>query len=234
MSSQGHTDYSVPPPRSDSPGPPETATSSRRLSQSSGNQHPSHQHTGHAQGWNTSEGQPVRLPRITTVNVDAGTSGPTSAPLHPGQSRNLYPSGSQAGPMRSSSSPDPRMNHSPRGSPSHSPIEDQINPVLGPSSRGPSPAGSSRSPLPAMAVPPRRSSHINGGMSSHSSQQSLADPEITPLTFPVPQTRSKRGEPTYCGQCGQVVHGQFVRAMGHVYHLNCFRCKVSSNFSSIV
>jgi hypothetical protein len=38
--------------------------------------------------------------------------------------------------------------------------------------------------------------------------------------------RSK-GEPTYCGQCGQVVHGQFVRAMGKVFHLNCFRCKVS-------
>jgi hypothetical protein len=38
--------------------------------------------------------------------------------------------------------------------------------------------------------------------------------------------RSKRGEPTYCGQCGQVVHGQFVRAMSKVFHLNCFRCKV--------
>lgn len=36
-----------------------------------------------------------------------------------------------------------------------------------------------------------------------------------------------RGEPTYCGQCEQVVHGQFVRAMGKVYHLNCFRCKAS-------
>ncbi|KAI9636708.1 uncharacterized protein MKK02DRAFT_25397 [Dioszegia hungarica] len=32
-------------------------------------------------------------------------------------------------------------------------------------------------------------------------------------------------DPTYCGQCNLVVHGQFVRAMGKVYHLNCFRCK---------
>jgi hypothetical protein len=246
MSAQGHTDYSVPPPRSESPGPTTDATqasSSRRQSQPSTHQHqqqqqhqnPSHQsHTraydAHSHGWNGSEGQPVRLPRITTVNVDAGTSGPTSAPLHQGgQSRNLFPNGQQTGPMRSSSSPDPRMGHSPHGSPSNSPIE----PVLGPpsSSRGISPAGSSRAPL--VAVPPRRSSHINGsGMSSRSSQQSLGDQDnntaITPLTFPVPQTRaSKRGEPTYCGQCGQVVHGQFVRAMGHVYHLNCFRCKVS-------
>lgn len=38
-------------------------------------------------------------------------------------------------------------------------------------------------------------------------------------------TRSR--DPTYCGQCDLVVHGQFVRAMGKVYHLNCFRCKVS-------
>lgn len=37
----------------------------------------------------------------------------------------------------------------------------------------------------------------------------------------------KRHEPAYCGQCGEVVHGQFVRAMGKVYHLHCFRCKVS-------
>ncbi|ORX39091.1 hypothetical protein BD324DRAFT_576998 [Kockovaella imperatae] len=31
--------------------------------------------------------------------------------------------------------------------------------------------------------------------------------------------------PTACGQCGQGVRGQFVRAMGKVYHLQCFRCK---------
>jgi hypothetical protein len=174
------------------------------------------------------------------VNVDAGTSGPMSAPLHPAQNRNLLPAGPSggSGPMRSSSQPDPRITHSPRGSPSNSPIDNRPNAVLGPpSSRGPSPAGSSRSPLPASAVPPRRSSHMDGGMSTHSSQQSLADQDnytptnVTPLSFPVPQTRtSRRGEPTYCGQCGQVVHGQFVRAMGHVYHLNCFRCKVGHPF----
>lgn len=37
-----------------------------------------------------------------------------------------------------------------------------------------------------------------------------------------------RGEPTFCGHCSQQVHGQFVRAMGKVYHLNCFRCKVGT------
>ena len=39
--------------------------------------------------------------------------------------------------------------------------------------------------------------------------------------------------PTSCGQCGQGVRGQFVRAMGKVYHLQCFRCKVSATRSRI-
>lgn len=253
MSSPGHGHkHSVPPPRSESPaqsgqghdnGSPRDyshsgASSSRRTSQSSTHQHHYANQGTPGHGWkssaNDSNGsqQQVRLPRITTVNVDAGTSsGPMSAPLQPAQGRNLLPTSSQSGPLRSSTTPDPRT--SPRVSPSNSPIENRPNPVLGPpsSSRGPSPAGSSRSQIPPIAVPPRRSSHMDGGMSSRSSQHSLNDQEtptnVTPLTFPVPQTRTRRGEPTYCGQCGQVVHGQFVRAMGHVYHLNCFRCKVS-------
>lgn len=286
MSSPGHLSYSVPPPRSESPGPISSAgghgpygsgtppresalaSSSRRTSQSSIHHSPTSSHhrqadygtRGQAQAdasWSGANGNgngngqgelsgnqahhPVRLPRITTVNVDAHQTGPQSAPLRPHQSRSLMPKGPETaghGPMRSSSSPDPWLDRSPRDSPSNSPIDSRPNPVLGPpqtSSRGPSPAGSSRSPLPTAVIPPRRSSHIEkaGGMSTASSQQSLSDNDmsmptiVTPLAFPVPQTRSsKRGEPTYCGQCGQVVHGQFVRAMGHVYHLNCFRCKV--------
>jgi hypothetical protein len=31
-----------------------------------------------------------------------------------------------------------------------------------------------------------------------------------------------------CGACGKPVKGQFVRAMNKVFHLNCFRCRVSS------
>lgn len=290
MSSPGHHSYSVPPPRTESPGtassagghgpyssgtPPREgvlASSSRRASQASIQHSPTSQqrlgnygtrgqsqtdswkganengNSGHGQGGSLSgsakqqhqQQQPVRLPRITTVNVDAPQSGPQSAPLRPNQSRNLMPNGSENGngPIRSSSTPDPWLDRSPRESPSGSPIENRPNPVLGPpqsSSRGPSPVGSSRNPLPPLAIPPRRSSQIDkvGGMSTASSSQSLSDTDlstptnITPLAFPVPQTRSsKRGEPTYCGQCGQVVHGQFVRAMGHVYHLGCFRCKV--------
>lgn len=236
---------------------PTEGSSSRRTSQSSVQRSPTSQqqhqanygsrgqsHSDARKGTNGSghadSHHPVRLPRITTVNVDAHTSGPQSAPLRPNHSRSLMPNGPETsvnGPMRSSSSPDPRFSPL-QDSPSNSPIERTPNPVLGPpqsSSRGPSPAGSSRSTLPPSAVPPRRSSHVDkaGGMSTAVSHGSFSDndmsmpTDVTPLAFPVPQTRSsKRGEPTYCGQCGQVVHGQFVRAMGHVYHLKCFRCKV--------
>jgi hypothetical protein len=148
-----------------------------------------------------------------------------------------------------------------RGSPSSSPIDgSRPSVILGPpahpfpikSPRGPSPSGSLGSnrergisgsnAAPPSVIPPRGSSFIDSerGIASRSSQQSLTDtsgtdhsvPSNPPsLTFPVPQTRSRRGE-TYCGQCAQVVHGQFVCAMGHVYHLNCFRCKVSYRFLS--
>ena len=30
----------------------------------------------------------------------------------------------------------------------------------------------------------------------------------------------------YCGTCGDTLTGQFVRALGGTYHLNCFRCRV--------
>ncbi|EIW67038.1 hypothetical protein TREMEDRAFT_69951 [Tremella mesenterica DSM 1558] len=39
-------------------------------------------------------------------------------------------------------------------------------------------------------------------------------------------TQTRSGKPVaYCGQCGEPVHGQFVRALQKVYHLDCFRCK---------
>nr|XP_018259121.1 rho GTPase activator [Kwoniella dejecticola CBS 10117]OBR81279.1 rho GTPase activator [Kwoniella dejecticola CBS 10117] len=61
----------------------------------------------------------------------------------------------------------------------------------------------------------------SNGSQSQSQSQAGAQPS---LVWPQPRTR-REGGTTYCGQCGQTVHGQFVRAMGKVYHLNCFRCK---------
>lgn len=36
--------------------------------------------------------------------------------------------------------------------------------------------------------------------------------------------------PQVCSTCGLPMTGQFVRALGTVYHLDCFRCKVSAMF----
>ena len=32
----------------------------------------------------------------------------------------------------------------------------------------------------------------------------------------------------YCGKCGEILTGQFVRALGGTYHLDCFTCQVTS------
>ncbi|CAK9779999.1 unnamed protein product [Cutaneotrichosporon oleaginosum] len=41
---------------------------------------------------------------------------------------------------------------------------------------------------------------------------------------PPPNTK-RSGSTTSCAKCGNTVHGQFVRALHQVYHLDCFRCK---------
>lgn len=37
-----------------------------------------------------------------------------------------------------------------------------------------------------------------------------------------------------CAKCGLPMTGQFVRALGTVYHLDCFRCQVSFLFLSLL
>lgn len=43
------------------------------------------------------------------------------------------------------------------------------------------------------------------------------------------QAPRRSGSVTYCAKCGLAVRGQFVRALHQVYHLDCFRCRVSAN-----
>ncbi len=191
----------------------------------------------------------ARLPMITTSNVDKRNGedeedgGPRSAPVN-GPLRGMNGITTSNGPPRSSSSPDPRMEWYQRDSPTESPTEYRSNAASGPpilgspytvaNQRRHSPAN-----LPPHQIPPLTSSHGDhqdrfvGSQTSHSSLSSGAE---TPMlvdhsgsmygSTSTPRT-SRRGDPTYCGQCGQLVHGQFVRAMSKVYHLNCFRCKVS-------
>ena len=188
-------------------------------------------------GWDDRDREYERdLPQITT-SLDHGedSRGPHSAPLS-GALRppSLAHGESSTGPMRSSSSPEPRLSH-PRGSsPSHSPTEARfqgLGAALPPPVRRHSPSQLSRSGLPNPPIPPRRSSTQEDLLAKGATMSASPDTSYAPdglLKFPTPNVKSasKRGEPTYCGQCGQVVHGQFVRAMQKVYHLNCFRCKV--------
>ena len=42
----------------------------------------------------------------------------------------------------------------------------------------------------------------------------------------VPGAKSHNG-PRICQKCGEALTGQFVRALGGTFHLDCFRCRVS-------
>ncbi len=42
------------------------------------------------------------------------------------------------------------------------------------------------------------------------------------------------GPPRLCKKCGETLTGQFVRALGGTFHLECFRCRVSSPLTSPV
>ncbi|WWD21117.1 hypothetical protein CI109_105598 [Kwoniella shandongensis] len=222
----------------------------------------------HSSASTTREG--MRLPRITTSNVesnDGESSGPRSAPtIRPLRPPPPPPNGSN-GPLRSSSSPDPRTTHSQRSSPSNSPIDHRPNfaansgvvgqqqqstLVLGSpyltsnpqeTSRRPSPSRSNH-PVPGLprqisdrgerererTITPQASHHSLSDSAYNNNDTSTAQSSesgqgLGQPTLAWPQPRTRREGTTYCGQCGQVVHGQFVRAMGKVYHLNCFRCK---------
>lgn len=45
--------------------------------------------------------------------------------------------------------------------------------------------------------------------------------------YSTPSTQSAMTSGVLCGACSTAVKGQYVRAMGKIYHLDCFRCRVS-------
>ena len=45
------------------------------------------------------------------------------------------------------------------------------------------------------------------------------------------RTNGSSGAKRICGKCGEPLLGQFVRAMGGMYHLECFMCRVSPSRS---
>lgn len=187
-----------------------------------------------------------RLPRLTTPGDDQtehDEEGPRSAPTSSPMTGTAAVFGHQ--PPRSSSTPDPRTS---------GPNSNRSSPVTSPTDARPSFSGSlpyqsssqadPRYPAPRaafMANAPSSSSSAYGDgamavrRSETPSSMSSAHGPSTSTIQSVPQSgqpQAKRsGSVTYCAKCGQAVRGQFVRALHQVYHLDCFRCKVSLSFN---
>ena len=203
--------------------------------------------------------QASRIPRITTSYADLRKGedrdhdGPQSAPAQGPLRPLLDGHGSIVRPSRSASSPEPGTPQNSKNTPIHSPSENRINATAGPS--GPPILGlpyivpaagwskasqppprtaathiSSHGDLHDRAVNSRPShSSLSGSTAGTTTPELVSDaPAIVGDSLATPRT-VRRGDSTYCGHCGQLVHGQFVRAMGKVFHLNCFRCQVRSS-----
>lgn len=46
--------------------------------------------------------------------------------------------------------------------------------------------------------------------------------------------RTASGQLRLCKKCGEPLTGQFVRALGGTFHLDCFRCRVGSFFRVVI
>jgi hypothetical protein len=49
------------------------------------------------------------------------------------------------------------------------------------------------------------------------------------LALPGPGSARSRLARRFCGKCGEPATGQFVHALGHTYHLDCFTCQVGAS-----
>jgi hypothetical protein len=73
----------------------------------------------------------------------------------------------------------------------------------------------------------RKSPISNNASPSLASKSSVDQTEsTTPHTITAAQP-SPADKGNICGKCGVVLAGQFVRALGDVFHLDCFTCKVT-------
>ncbi|KAK4687632.1 hypothetical protein P7C73_g2473, partial [Tremellales sp. Uapishka_1] len=171
-------------------------------------------------GSRTENGEHARLPRIVTSRVqdsNGNGEGPRSAPaLGP-----LMPPGSDRytnGPVRSSSSPDPSTSSSPTEYRPHPHADLAPHPKDG--------NGRVNSSIPT--IPPRQSSYTTEQPERPSTSQStntVNESSESSTTVQSSRSGGRSGSSAMCGHCNQVVHGQFVRAMQQVFHLNCFRCR---------
>jgi hypothetical protein len=93
-----------------------------------------------------------------------------------------------------------------------------------------------RSPSPGYLAPASGSrpstpsgSRVMGSARSDDSHTLLSPSAMSGGLAPSSATSHSSG-PNFCSACGQPMTAQFVRALGTVFHLECFRCRVCSFF----
>lgn len=183
-------------------------------------------------GPSSSAAKHQHLPRIATPCND---STPMGSPLDADAPRSAS-SGPHAyqPPARSSSTPEPRL----------SPITGQL-PARSPTDPRPSALSSysytrsQESPTASHLTTPRLTSGSTASIHDASSAKRSDTPTSTTSSQgpslgmvqgqqgQTAQVPRRSGSVTYCAKCGLAVRGQFVRALHQVYHLDCFRCRVS-------
>ncbi|KAH7335392.1 hypothetical protein B0J17DRAFT_669953 [Rhizoctonia solani] len=108
------------------------------------------------------------------------------------------------------------------------------NPLASLQPNGSSPGHSpSPSPSPGYLAPASGSrpstpsgSRLPSGSARSDDSHTLLSPSImSGVGPPASSTTSHSTGPNFCSACGQAMTAQFVRALGTVFHLECFRCK---------
>ncbi|CAE6457701.1 unnamed protein product [Rhizoctonia solani] len=114
---------------------------------------------------------------------------------------------------------------SPPGSPRNPPSSLQPNGGSSPGhSPSPSPSPGYLAPAPGSRPSTPSGSRMPGGSARSDDSHTLLSPSVMSGGH-LSSTTSHSTGPNFCSACGQAMTAQFVRALGTVFHLECFRCK---------
>lgn len=150
-------------------------------------------------------------------------SRPVNAPVNPSQlSRSQQPVGHP--PKTPDSKLMPRYFASPKTPSALQPSGPRsrqlqtMSPFDSPVQRSPGQADPPSQPIPqSQAVQPQSQQTPQGS-------RQLQDPQATPTQDRKPLQRNATKRRKNCKACGQVISGQFVRALNSAYHIECFTC----------
>ncbi|CAE7227389.1 unnamed protein product [Rhizoctonia solani] len=91
-------------------------------------------------------------------------------------------------------------------------------------SPSPSPSPGYLAPAPGSRPGTPSGSRLPSGSARSDDSHTLLSPSVM-SAHPPSSTTSHSSGPNVCSACGQPMTAQFVRALGTVFHLECFRCK---------